>query len=213
MRMTNARPSGHREKRSWGTATGFGKRVLLVALAAFVTAWPVSGFGDTGKIEKKVEPRAEQKAELQNASIQKVEPQGVAPKAEAKADEAASYAYNPKGKIDPFKPFLNLEVAKVGVNKPKKAVPRTPLMEFGLDQIKMTGIAHGSEKRVAMIEDPKGKGYIISEGTLLGHNGGRVVQILPDRMVVEEKVMDAKGKNKTQRIVIKLHKDEREGRL
>ena len=129
------------------------------------------------------------------------------------ADEAASYHYDPKGKTDPFKPFLNLEVAKVTSGKPNPHIPRTPLQEVGLEQFKLVGIALGSYKKAAMVEDPKGRGYIISEGTLIGHNHGRVAEILRDRMIVEERFFDGTGKNKTQRTVIKLHKDEKEGRL
>jgi len=129
------------------------------------------------------------------------------------ADEAASYHSDPKGKTDPFKPFLNLEVAKVTAGKPNPHIPRTPLQEVGLEQFKLVGIALGSYKKAAMVEDPKGRGYIISEGTLIGHNHGRVAEILRDRMIVEERFFDGTGKNKTQRTVIKLHKDEKEGRL
>lgn len=129
------------------------------------------------------------------------------------ADEAASYHYDPKGKTDPFKPFLNLEVAKVTTGKPNRAIARTPLQEVGLEQFKLVGIALGSYKKAAVVEDAKGKGYIISEGTLIGHNHGRVAEILRDRMIVEERFYDGSGKNKTQRTVIKLHKDEKEGRL
>jgi Tfp pilus assembly protein PilP len=130
-----------------------------------------------------------------------------------KPDEAASYHYDAKGKIDPFKPYLNLEVAKVTTNKPNRNLPRTPLQEIGLDQFKLVGIALGSNRKAAMVEDPKGKGYIIGEGTVIGHNGGRVVEILRDRMIIEERILDGTGKNRTQRTVIKLHKDEKEGRL
>lgn len=129
-----------------------------------------------------------------------------------KPDETASYHYDAKGKIDPFKPFLNLEVAKV-TTKVNRPVPRTPLEEVGLDQFKLVGIALGSNRKAAMVEDNKKKGYIIGEGTVIGHNRGRVVEILRDRVIIEERIPDAAGKNKTQRTVIKLHKDEKEGRL
>jgi len=129
-----------------------------------------------------------------------------------KPGEAVSYHYDARGKIDPFKPFLNLEVAKV-TTKPVRHVPRTPLEEVGLDQFKLVGIAIGSNRKAAMVEDPKKKGYIIGEGTVIGHNRGRVVEILRDRVIIEERIPDATGKNKTQRTVIKLHKDEKEGRL
>ncbi len=177
--------SGHRNRTLLKKANMCWKGSAVFFFSAMLISWPVQSFA-----------QAEKAAETQKP-----------------ADEAASYHYDPKGKTDPFKPFLNLEVAKVTTGKPNRNVPRTPLQEIGLDQFKMVGIALGGNKKVAMVEDPKGKGYIISEGTHIGHNMGRVVEILRDRMIVEERFFDGTGKNKTQRTVIKLHKDEKEGRL
>ncbi len=63
-----------------------------------------------------------------------------------------------------------------------------------------------------MVEDGGGKGYMVYVGTLIGMNGGRVIQILPDRVIVEEKLDDSKGKEKSHRVALKLHKEEGEGR-
>lgn len=179
---------------------GFLKEAALI-VSVLMMLWPVPSFAQAetaAAVQKPVE--APKPLEVQKAlDVQK-------------PDEAASYHYDAKGKIDPFKPFLNLEVAKV-TTKPIRNVPRTPLEEVGLDQFKLVGIAIGSNRKAAMVEDPKKKGYIIGEGTVIGHNRGRVVEILRDRVVVEERLPDATGKNKTQRTVIKLHKDEKEGRL
>ena len=63
-----------------------------------------------------------------------------------------------------------------------------------------------------MVEDGGGKGYMVYVGTLIGMSGGRVSQILPDRVIVEEKLDDSKGKEKSHRVALKLHKDEGEER-
>jgi type IV pilus assembly protein PilP len=161
-------------------------------------SWPVQSLAQAEKAAE-----AQKAAEIQKPATEIQKP----------VVEAVSYHYDPKGKTDPFKPFLNLEVAKVTAGKPNPHIARTPLQEVGLEQFKLVGIALGSYKKAAMVEDPKGKGYIISEGTLIGHNHGRVAEILRDRLIVEERFFDGTGKNKTQRTVIKLHKDEKEGRL
>ena len=166
--------------------------------SVMLISWPVQSLA-----------QAEKTAETQKAA----EIQKPATEIQKPVVEAVSYHYDPKGKTDPFKPFLNLEVAKVTTGKPNPHIARTPLQEVGLEQFKLVGIALGSYKKAAMVEDPKGKGYIISEGTLIGHNHGRVAEILRDRLIVEERFFDGTGKNKTQRTVIKLHKDEKEGRL
>jgi type IV pilus assembly protein PilP len=137
-------------------------------------------------------------------------------KPEAAALEIPDYRYDPKGKTDPFKPFVRLELptpAKKGPEKKKYNGNLTPLQRVPLDKVRVTGIAGSPAKRVAMVEDGAGKGYIVYLGTLIGENGGRVIQILPDRVIVEEKSGEGgKGKEKSHRVALKLHKEEGEGR-
>lgn len=129
--------------------------------------------------------------------------------------EMPDYRYDPKGKTDPFKPFVKLELptpSKKGPEKRKLSGNLTPLQRVALDKVRVTGIAGSSSKRVAMVEDGGGKGYIVHLGTLIGPDGGRVIQILPDRVVVEERHQESKGKEKSHRVALKLHKEEGEGR-
>ena len=136
-------------------------------------------------------------------------------KPEAPPIELPDYRYDPKGKIDPFKPFVRLELptpSKKGPEKKKLTGHLTPLQRVALDKVRVTGIAGSSAKRVAMVEDGLGKGYIVYLGTLVGENGGKVIQILPDRVIVEEKLGESKGKEKSHRVALKLHKEEGEGR-
>jgi Tfp pilus assembly protein PilP len=133
---------------------------------------------------------------------------------EAALPEMQDFHYDPKGKIDPFKPFVRLElptpVAKKGPEK--LAGNLTPLQRVGLDKVRVTGIAGMSSKRIAMVEDGGGKGYMVYVGTFIGMNGGKVIQILPDRVIVEEKLEGSKGKERSHRVALKLHKEEGEGR-
>jgi type IV pilus assembly protein PilP len=134
---------------------------------------------------------------------------------EATPPEMPDYRYDSKGKIDPFKPFVRLELPPTTAKKtPERKLtgPLTPLQRVALDKVRVTGIAGSSSKRVAMVEDGGGKGYMVYVGTLIGMNGGRVLQILPDRVIVEEKLDDSKGKEKSHRVALKLHKEEGEGR-
>ncbi len=147
-----------------------------------------------------------------------------APPAQAKpeaASDAASpdkpeYRYDPKGKLDPFKPFVRLEVPTPTAKKGPEKKPMgnlTPLQRVSLDKVRVTGIAGSSTKRVAMVEDGGGKGFIVYVGTLIGMNDGKVVQILSDRVIVEEKLEgSSKGKERFHRVALKLHKEEGEGR-
>lgn len=136
---------------------------------------------------------------------------------EAPPLEMPDYRYDPKGKVDPFKPFVRLELptpSKKGPEKKKLTGHLTPLQRIALDKLRVTGIAGSSSKRVAMVEDGGGggRGYLVYVGTLIGENGGKVIQILPERVIVEEKHGESKGKEKSHRVALKLHKEEGEGR-
>jgi type IV pilus assembly protein PilP len=61
-----------------------------------------------------------------------------------------------------------------------------------------------------MVQDVKGKAYPIFVGTYIGQNGGRVVEILPDRIIIEEKIKAEDNKAKPKRLTMKLRKDEGE---
>jgi type IV pilus assembly protein PilP len=136
-------------------------------------------------------------------------------KPEAAPPEMPEYRYDSRGKIDPFKPFVRLELptpAKKGPEKKKLSGNLTPLQRVTLDKVRVAGIAGSSSKRVALVEDGGGKAYMVYLGTLIGSNGGKVIQILPDRVIVEEKHEEGKGKEKSHRVALRLHKEEGEGR-
>jgi type IV pilus assembly protein PilP len=175
---------------------------LVFLLAGFVTAAPAAT------------PPAAKPAEVKPAVQQEAKQEA---RQEAPPLEMPDYRYDPKGKIDPFKPFVRLELptpSKKGPEIKKLTGHLTPLQRVALDKVRVTGIAGSSSKRVAMVEDGGGggKGYLVYVGTLIGENGGKVIQILPDRVIVEEKLGESKGKEKMHRVALKLHKEEGEGR-
>jgi Tfp pilus assembly protein PilP len=114
-----------------------------------------------------------------------------------------TYHYNPAGKIDPFKPLVKPEIPK----KSGHVTPVTPLQQYDISQLKLVGIAGNGTKKVAMVTDKKGRSYVLSPGTLIGPNRGRVAQILDDQIIVEERVDDSK-KPKINRLTLKLHRYE-----
>lgn len=114
-----------------------------------------------------------------------------------------SYRYNPVGKVDPFKPLVKTE----SVKKQASSAPLTPLQQYHIAELKLVGIAGTGKKRMAMIVDKKGRSYIVSQGTPIGQNNGKVAQILEDRIVIEEKVLESK-KLRINRLKLKLHRYE-----
>lgn len=107
--------------------------------------------------------------------------------------------YDETGRVDPFAPFLRRpepEAAEVEEEEAIRRVPRTPLERIALGQLKLTAVimADAREMVLAMVEDSRGKGYVIREGTYIGEDGGRVSRILPNKVLVEEPHRDVFGK-------------------
>jgi type IV pilus assembly protein PilP len=118
--------------------------------------------------------------------------------------------YNPENKIDPFMPLFR-EGPKEEVEISQKVererrVPRTPLERIDLSQLKLVGIIQSPSGNKGLVEEASGKGYIISRGSYIGTNGGRVVEIFKDRVIVEEEVDDVLGKLTLQKREFKLQK-------
>jgi type IV pilus assembly protein PilP len=118
--------------------------------------------------------------------------------------------YNPENKIEPFMPLFK-EVPKKETENFQKAerekrIPRTPLERIDLSQLKLVGLVQLSNGNKGLVEETSGKGYIISMGTYMGPNGGKVVEISKDRIIVEEEVDDVLGKLTLQKRELKLQK-------
>lgn len=116
-----------------------------------------------------------------------------------------TYSYNPSGKPDPFRPFIVIETTP----KPKQqtAAKKTktsifPLQRAETTSYKVVGIVGNEDHRVAIAEDSAKKFYPLLIGTKIGLNDGRVVEILADRVIVEEY-----ENKKEKRITLKLYKN------
>ncbi len=115
--------------------------------------------------------------------------------------------YNPKGKPDPFEPFIKDEGQQVAKSlKPKKRTPQTPLEAIELGQLKLVAIIAAATGNRALVEESSGKGYILREGTYVGMNSGKVVGISIDKVLIEEEFEDVYGKTITQKKEITLPK-------
>jgi Tfp pilus assembly protein PilP len=146
-------------------------------------------------------------ADPKAAATKAVDPKAVDQKvAEAKTDPP--YKYNPMGKPDPFKPFIELDTA--AKKKLEKAKPLSifPLQRAAIDQFRLVGVSGDEQKKIAIVQDAKGKVYPLFVGTYIGLNNGRVAAILADRVVVEEKIKAHAGKTKVNRITMNLRKEE-----
>jgi type IV pilus assembly protein PilP len=136
-----------------------------------------------------------------------------------------TYSYNPAGKPDPFLPFVETDLA-VKKEKEKKAKeeelkkrtlsskrPISPLQMAEIKQFRLVGIAGDDRARMAIVEDTTiKKFYPLFVGTSIGPNGGRILSIQNDRLIVEEPMPQAEPgkvqKKQTRTITIMLHKED-----
>jgi type IV pilus assembly protein PilP len=123
------------------------------------------------------------------------------------------------GKPDPFRPFIETDAeqkikqeegsGKKGGGKP---LPLSPLQQREIGEFRLVGIAGNNDRRTAVVEEGTAKKtYSLFVGTYIGRNEGRVIEILPDRVIVEERVEDPVKKEKTvqtRRMTMMLHKGE-----
>lgn len=96
------------------------------------------------------------------------------------------FTYVAAGKRDPFRSFV-LEHAKDRVHD------RGPLEQFDLAQLSCAAVVWNTERPRALILDPSGRGYVVSEGTSVGKNDGKVISIGDNTVVVRETYVDYLG--------------------
>ena len=129
------------------------------------------------------------------------------------AADSLIFSFDPKGKPDPFKPFVEAELAQrklkeAQIKKQQQKLPLSPLQRVGIEQFKLVGIGGNEKSRTAVIQDMAGKYYTLSIGTPIGMNNGKVARIFGDRVVVEEPTAGGKkGKTGAKKVEMKLLKE------
>jgi type IV pilus assembly protein PilP len=113
-----------------------------------------------------------------------------------------TYSYNPLGKPDPFRPFVDEELVTKKREEKKDLSSIFPLQRFEVDKFRVVGIAGDDQRRIAIVEDATKKFYPVFIGTHIGIYNGKVTDILPDRVIVTEF-----EKRKAKRIILKLRKN------
>jgi Tfp pilus assembly protein PilP len=102
---------------------------------------------------------------------------------------------------DPFRPFT-LDLRR------QVRAPRSPLQRYELRQLTLAATIWDASPPRAMVQDSAGMGYIVTIGTPMGSNGGYVTAIQPERLVVEERVVDYYGKESVSRVVMRTPQEE-----
>ncbi|MBR9982073.1 MAG: pilus assembly protein PilP [Desulfatitalea sp.] len=119
--------------------------------------------------------------------------------------------YDPTGRFDPFEPLFKAqpdvrEEETTSAQGRERRVPQTPLERVALSQLKVTAIIRATSGNRALVVDATGKGYVVTKGTYIGLNSGRVIEIDAGRIVVEEEIETLMGELKIQLAELKLQK-------
>jgi type IV pilus assembly protein PilP len=159
------------------------KNFKFIIFNIFVIIHTVFMFADAAEVKNtaaSVHPSAAAPAIVQPQIQQQVQ---------AEKMPESNYKYYPLGKPDPFHPFVDVEIASK--KKEEKKVSAYPLERDEIEKFSLSEI----------MEDGKLKFYPLLRGTRIGLHKGRVLEIMADRIIIEEF-----EKNKTRRIILKLHK-------
>ncbi|WKZ56294.1 MAG: pilus assembly protein PilP [Bdellovibrionota bacterium] len=106
------------------------------------------------------------------------------------------WVYESAGKRDPFVPF------RLGGRQIREDA--TPLERYPYEELRLAAVLAGIDTPTAIVENPAGKGYRVTKGTKIGLNGGEVVEILPDKILILETEVDFTGEKKTRTIEMVL---------
>jgi len=173
------------------------KGTLLLAVCACSICVALAACEDKKPAQKKSQPGA---AAPQATSASAP----AAPQNEVKAEKEV-YAYEPRGRRDPFVPLT--DVIK---ERPHKKKGSTAIEDVDVEEIRVIAIAWDSKQYYAMITLPDKKSYTIRKGMTLGLYGGKVSEITKDSVIILEQIKDYKGQLKTKDTILKLRKEEEE---
>jgi len=121
--------------------------------------------------------------------------------------EQDSYVYNPIGKRDPFRSFLNF-----ARRDDRNSDRLGPLQKYEIDQYRLVGIIWGIDRPRALVQDPNGIGHVAETGTYIGKNWGKVTQITQSEVVITEEYQTIDGELVVNNINLTLPVGEDEGR-
>ena len=110
----------------------------------------------------------------------------------------ASYEYVALNRRDPFRSIL------FDMTQAAEETPRAPLEQFELAQISLLAVVWDAVKPRALITDPGGRSFVIQQGSRLGKNEGRVVDIGDNVVLVRETYVNFAGERTTKDIAIRV---------
>ena len=114
---------------------------------------------------------------------------------------SGGFAYDPIGKRDPFRSFVLDRLKEL------EQATKGPLEQFDLNQLTVLGVVWETERRRALVADPSGQAYVVSEGDPIGTNEGMVVRIDDNLMLVRETYVDHMGEQTEKQVEMRVRRN------
>lgn len=162
--------------------TGLG----ALAVVALVS---VSGCSDSGTPSAPAPPRPAQTAAAKPA-----------PPVPQPAPAVPPYAYEAKGRRDPFRPLIRPRVETA------RTRPKTGLAALDVKELKLAGIIWGGRGYFALVEAPNGAGYVVRMNDIIGEDA-RVAKITSDAVMFEVQTSPV-PKSQARQVELRLRKEE-----
>lgn len=115
-----------------------------------------------------------------------------------KTERADTPQYSPMGKRDPFQAPMKSQAKR----RPRENL--SPLERYEIGQLNLVGVVWDIKDPRAMVEDSSGLGYIVRVGTPIGPNEGKIKQIKPAEVVIEENFIDFYGARKNREVSMRI---------
>lgn len=115
-----------------------------------------------------------------------------------KTERADTPHYSPMGKRDPFQAPMKAQAKR----RPRENL--SPLERYEIGQLSLVGVVWDIKDPRAMVEDSSGLGYIVRVGTPIGPNEGKIKQIKPAEVVIEENFIDFYGARKNREVSMRI---------
>ena len=119
------------------------------------------------------------------------------------------FDYQLEGRTDPFTPFISNKAAtqKIGADDIiEDDVELTGMRQFEPGQLTLVAVMYSGSRRIAMVEDVTGRGYILNEGMPIGRRGV-ISRIDGQQVTVIETAHTRAGRELETTVVIRLNKE------
>jgi Tfp pilus assembly protein PilP len=115
-----------------------------------------------------------------------------------KSEQTETPHYSPLGKRDPFQAPMKSQAKR----RPRENL--SPLERYEIGQLNLVGVVWDLKDPRAMVEDSTGLGYVVRVGTPIGPNDGKIKEIKPAEVLIEEVYVDFYGARKNRQVSMRI---------